>query len=147
MVYQENQAIAVKNQMHCWTNNGRNISVGKYRHMRIEANMRQQLVAYRRAILVQITMVDRRGLTTWSPSVCYHGHVGLECVLHKSPQTVYSRDVLSRQMVGRWCCMFSKGIKVRRLKVELITLRHKRIKKHCACWLIEKYLLDKSRET
>ncbi|KAJ4427288.1 hypothetical protein ANN_24906 [Periplaneta americana] len=35
-----------------------------------------------------------------------NGHVG---VIHERLQTVYGEEVMSCQMVGRWCCMFSEG--------------------------------------
>ncbi|KAJ4440545.1 hypothetical protein ANN_08686 [Periplaneta americana] len=30
-------------------------------------------------------------------------------IIHERLQTVYGEEVMSRQMVGRWCCMFSEG--------------------------------------
>lgn len=66
-------------------------------------------------IRVQITMAERRVLTTWSPTevravIRYEWARGTSVsVIHERLRTVYGKEVMSRQMVGRWCCMFSEG--------------------------------------
>lgn len=30
-------------------------------------------------------------------------------IIHERLQIVYGEEVMSRQTVGRWCCMFSEG--------------------------------------
>ncbi|KAJ4430637.1 hypothetical protein ANN_19226 [Periplaneta americana] len=67
-----------------------------------------------KVIRVKITMADRCVLTTWSPMevravIRYEWACESSVsIIHERLQTKYGEEVISRQMVGRWCCMFSE---------------------------------------
>ncbi|GFW72074.1 hypothetical protein TNCV_4789621 [Trichonephila clavipes] len=85
-------------------------------------------------IRVQITMAGRRVLTMWSPvevraiiQYYWTWRINVFAIL-ESLHTMYCEEVMSRQMVGRWCCIFNKEDRLSRMKDEMDVPTHPQMK-------------------
>lgn len=77
---------------------------------RIPKKREQQQIRVPEVIQIQTMLADRR-LTMWSPIevravIRYKRAREIDVyVIHERLQTVCDEEVMSRQMIGRWCCI------------------------------------------
>lgn len=113
MVHQVKQTIAIRIHTRCWFSNGRSVSGRGMTHVQNAREEKVQQIFVPEFIRIQITLADKR-LTMCSP---IEVHAVIRCewprgtrmsVIYERLQTAYGEKIISRQMVGRWCCMFSE---------------------------------------